>query len=266
LQDALTEGLGASTEWVWCEIEWTRSFRGSEFDARPLTPGAANSLPRSPTFQWRDDQPPPETHAPARVAHEELIRSLISAGWEPVGAADSWYAERFRRKVVEVQIEAERLRARARPRIASSPRQAMHKPADMKQLPREAKAEQVGVEQAPRQATDDQVDVEQVPRQPREEPVGVEQVHREATRERSLESASPPSPAAEEPLETELAEGQAAEEPTKVERVSRQPQGEQPPVEPIASSWAARIGIAALTVASLAILGFVGLVLLGFFR
>jgi hypothetical protein len=96
-------------EWVWCEIEWARSFRGSEFDARPLTPGAANSLPRSPSFRWREDDPPPETNADARRAHEELVRLLVAAGWEPVGNADPWYVEQFRRPVklelAEVPVE-----------------------------------------------------------------------------------------------------------------------------------------------------------------
>ena len=96
-------------EWIWCEIEWTRSFRGSEFDARPITPGAANSLPRSPMFRWREDHPPPETNADARQAHEDLVGLLVTAGWEPVGSADPWYVERFRRpatrELMQLRVE-----------------------------------------------------------------------------------------------------------------------------------------------------------------
>jgi hypothetical protein len=105
----VTEEARPDHEWVWCEVEWARSFRGSEFDARPLTPGAVDSLPRSPTFRWREDHAPPDTNADARKAHEELVRSLVAAGWEPVGEADPWYGERFRRPAtwepVEVPVE-----------------------------------------------------------------------------------------------------------------------------------------------------------------
>ena len=105
-----TEGAELTHDWIWCEIEWIRSFRGSEFDARPLTPGAANSLPRSPVFRWREDHPPPETNADARQAHEDLVGMLVTAGWEPVGSADPWYVERFRRPATRelVQLRVER--------------------------------------------------------------------------------------------------------------------------------------------------------------
>lgn len=98
-----------ATEWAWCEIEWVRSFRGSEFEARPLTPGADASA-RSPKFRWREERPPPETDAGARGAHEELVHALVAAGWEPVAEAGPWYGERFRRPAVSdtAEVSAER--------------------------------------------------------------------------------------------------------------------------------------------------------------
>lgn len=86
-----------ATEWAWCEIEWVRSFRGSEFQARPLTPEADQELVRSPMFGWRKLDPPPEADADAREAHEALVRHLVATDWEPVGENGPWYAERFRR-------------------------------------------------------------------------------------------------------------------------------------------------------------------------
>ena len=83
-------------KWSWCEIEWVRSFRGSEFEARPLDPDG-DVLERSPTFRWREKDPPPEGNADAREAHENLVQMLVGAGWEPVGEVAPWYAERFRR-------------------------------------------------------------------------------------------------------------------------------------------------------------------------
>src|SRR5437867_9526945 len=87
----------AAAEWSWCEIEWVRSFRGSEFQARPLSPGSEQKLTRSPSFRWRRPEPPPETDAEAREAHEDLVSLLVAADWEPIGQGGSWYAERFRR-------------------------------------------------------------------------------------------------------------------------------------------------------------------------
>src|SRR2546430_2481362 len=54
------EAADPTTEWSWCEIEWVRSFRGSEFQARPLSPGSEQKLTRSPAFRWRRAEPPPE--------------------------------------------------------------------------------------------------------------------------------------------------------------------------------------------------------------
>ena len=91
------EAADPTTEWSWCEIEWVRSFRGSEFQARPLSPGSEQKLTRSPAFRWRRAEPPPETDAEAREAHEALVSLLVAADWEPIGGAGPWYAERFRR-------------------------------------------------------------------------------------------------------------------------------------------------------------------------
>jgi hypothetical protein len=49
-------------------------------------------------FGWRGVEPPSETDADAREAHEELVNLLVLAGWEPVGETGTWYAERFRRQ------------------------------------------------------------------------------------------------------------------------------------------------------------------------
>jgi hypothetical protein len=115
-QTAVPEEAPA-TEWAWCEIEWVRSFRGSVFEARPLTPEADASA-RSPMFRWREEQPPPETNAGARGAHEELVHALVAAGWEPVADAGPWYGEQFRRPAVteapEVSVERSTTRWPAR--------------------------------------------------------------------------------------------------------------------------------------------------------
>jgi hypothetical protein len=101
-------------EWSWCEIEWVRSFRGSQFEARPLTPAAAADLPRSPLFRWREDRPPPETNADAREAHEALLQALVEAGWEPVADTGPWYGERFRLAAAGDEPEVSYERARVR--------------------------------------------------------------------------------------------------------------------------------------------------------
>jgi zinc-ribbon domain len=95
--DSLRASQLATQEWAWREIEWVRSFRGSEFQARPLSPDPTAELTRSPLFRWREPSPPPETHAEARAAHEELVRLMVESDWEPVGSDGPWYAERFRR-------------------------------------------------------------------------------------------------------------------------------------------------------------------------
>lgn len=115
-----TEEAEPSPQWAWCEIEWIHSFRGSEFEARPLAPGT-DALARSPRFRWRANEPPPETNADAREAHEELVHVLVSAGWEPVGDGGPWYGERFRRPAESETLEASPERADARPRSARAP-------------------------------------------------------------------------------------------------------------------------------------------------
>jgi hypothetical protein len=43
--------------------------------------------------------PPEPTWREAVAQHNELIASLVAAGWEPTGRGASWWSERFRREV-----------------------------------------------------------------------------------------------------------------------------------------------------------------------
>jgi hypothetical protein len=79
--------------WDVCEIVWWRGYVKSEFYAV----AGGQELARSPRFHWRSSDPPAHDHEAARRAHEQLVRRLTDAGWEQLGSAIPWYAQRFRR-------------------------------------------------------------------------------------------------------------------------------------------------------------------------
>jgi hypothetical protein len=95
-------GDGSAEGWEVCEIVWWRGYVKSEFHAV----AEAQELARSPRFRWRSDEPPPPDHQGARAAHDDLVERLTAAGWEPLGEADPWYAQRFRRQISGLRLLA----------------------------------------------------------------------------------------------------------------------------------------------------------------
>jgi zinc-ribbon domain len=88
--------------WELCEILWWRGYVMSEFYAV----AEGQELARSRRFRWRGDRPPAHDHAAARAAHEALVGRLTEAGWEPLGQAIPWYAQRFRRQSTGLRLLA----------------------------------------------------------------------------------------------------------------------------------------------------------------
>jgi hypothetical protein len=88
--------------WELCEIAWWRGYVKSEFYA--VADG--REFARSRSFRWRAERPPAPDHAAARAAHEALVGRLKEAGWEPLGQAVPWYAQRFRRQAAGLRLLA----------------------------------------------------------------------------------------------------------------------------------------------------------------
>lgn len=88
--------------WELCEIAWWRGYFKSEFYA--VADG--RELARSRTFRWRVETPPAPDHQAASAAHEALVGRLRKAGWEPLGQAIPWYAQRFRRQSAGLRLLA----------------------------------------------------------------------------------------------------------------------------------------------------------------
>ena len=88
--------------WELCEIAWWRGYFKSEFYA--VADG--KELARSRSFRWRAEKPPDSDHQAARSAHEALVGRLKEAGWEPLGQAVPWYAQRFRRQSAGLRLLA----------------------------------------------------------------------------------------------------------------------------------------------------------------
>jgi hypothetical protein len=85
-------------EQMWtCEIDWKAGYRKSSFRAWAEPPGGGKrrQLGESPPLRWTlmsDPEPPtPEFVALARA----LMGALEDAGWERIGPAGAWYAQRF---------------------------------------------------------------------------------------------------------------------------------------------------------------------------
>ena len=91
-------GSRAHEHWDVCEIGWWRGYLKSEFYAIAVGPDRREyEAGRSRQFVWRKEAPPPLEHDRARAAHEALVQKLVESGWEQVGEASPWYAQRFRR-------------------------------------------------------------------------------------------------------------------------------------------------------------------------
>jgi hypothetical protein len=88
-----------ATTWERCEIEWWRGYVKSDFYAVAFRPtGEWYVAERSPSFRWRQSEPPQEGEA-GREEHAHLAGRLVADGWEPVGNGPVWYQKRFRRLV-----------------------------------------------------------------------------------------------------------------------------------------------------------------------
>lgn len=90
----------APERWELCEIVWWRGYVRSEFFAV----AEDRELVRSPRFRWRRREPPPRDDAGARDAHDKLVQRLTAMGWEPLGPAIPWYAQRFYRHPRGLQL------------------------------------------------------------------------------------------------------------------------------------------------------------------
>lgn len=94
--------VGAPEGLELCEIVWWRGYFKSEF----LAVAGKRELARSSRFRWRRGEPPSQTHEGARTAHEQLVRRLTAIGWEPLGQAIPWYAQRFCRQPTGLRLLA----------------------------------------------------------------------------------------------------------------------------------------------------------------
>jgi zinc-ribbon domain len=92
----------APERWELCEIVWWRGYLKSEF----IAVAGARELDRSPQFRWRSGDPPPHDDAGARNAHDQLVQRLTALGWEPLGQAIPWYAQRFCRSTSGLRLLA----------------------------------------------------------------------------------------------------------------------------------------------------------------
>jgi hypothetical protein len=91
--------------WDVCEIGWWRGYVKSEFYAIALGPDRREyDAGRSRSFLWRKAAPPPPEHDRARAAHEALVQKLVDSGWEPLGKANPWFAQRFRRHTTGLRV------------------------------------------------------------------------------------------------------------------------------------------------------------------
>jgi zinc-ribbon domain len=97
-----TQAGPAPERWELCEITWWRGYLKSEFVA--VT--GDRELARSPGFRWRSGEPPPHDDARARNVHDQLVRRLTALGWEPLGQAIPWYAQRFCRSTTGLRLLA----------------------------------------------------------------------------------------------------------------------------------------------------------------
>ena len=91
--------------WDICEILWWRGYIKSEFYAHAVGADRGEyEAGRSQQFWWRKTEPPPPDHKGARAAQEALVETLRTAGWEPIGQASLWYAQRFRRHAAGLRV------------------------------------------------------------------------------------------------------------------------------------------------------------------
>lgn len=87
-----------------CEIGWSRGYFKSDFYVATSEPeGGVSELARSPAFRWTAAGEPPQDEV-ITAAHTALHKKLVAMGWEEVGAGESWYARRYRRRVETASV------------------------------------------------------------------------------------------------------------------------------------------------------------------
>ena len=87
-----------------CEIGWSRGYFKSDFYVATSEPeGGVSELARSPAFRWTAAGEPPQDEV-ITAAHAALHKKLVAMGWEEVGAGESWYARRYRRRVETASV------------------------------------------------------------------------------------------------------------------------------------------------------------------
>jgi hypothetical protein len=80
-----------------CEIWWFAAKEGGAFCATALERGgAARLIAASPRFERRQPGPPDQDRA-SRQAYTQLVRELMSNGWEPYERGNAWWETRLRR-------------------------------------------------------------------------------------------------------------------------------------------------------------------------
>ena len=84
--------------WETCEIVWWHGVRKGGFEARPDGTRRAAAVLRSPMVAWTGEGTPSPEGATA-TAHEALITKLVEDGWERAEPGDTWYGDRFRRRL-----------------------------------------------------------------------------------------------------------------------------------------------------------------------
>jgi hypothetical protein len=82
---------------VTCEIWWSPADEGGAFCATALERGDAPRLvAASPRFA-RSEPGAPDEDVASRQAYAELVRKLVSEGWEPYERGTAWWEMRLRR-------------------------------------------------------------------------------------------------------------------------------------------------------------------------
>jgi hypothetical protein len=80
-----------------CEIWWSPAAEGGAFWATALERGDAPRLVAASRRFERSQPGAPDEDVASRQAYAELVRKLVSEGWEPYGRGTAWWEMRLRR-------------------------------------------------------------------------------------------------------------------------------------------------------------------------
>jgi hypothetical protein len=82
---------------VTCEIWWSTAAEGGAFCATALERGDAPHLVAASRRFERSQPGAPDEDVASRQAYAELVRKLVSEGWEPYERGTAWWEMRLRR-------------------------------------------------------------------------------------------------------------------------------------------------------------------------